>query len=145
MLKSKWQITLRRDLRTALLSHREIILEGQSFVISPSVVIYAAIGDLFCRLLQKDSWVLSFTIVKHSWFSVLIKRGKRMREAIAGDMCTTDSNTVGVFFAWALHPVCIGDLLAEAEGKTLKFLNSILTRNGFASLKSLVAVEVWSL
>ena len=71
MLKSKRQICV-TVVQTAVLSYREIIFGGHSLLISPPVVIYAAIGDLFCPLLGKDSLVLSSP--SHSRFSVLIKR-----------------------------------------------------------------------
>ena len=50
---------MRRCLRTTLLSHREMIFEGQFLLISPSVDIYAAVGDLFCPSHQRDSSVLN--------------------------------------------------------------------------------------
>ena len=49
---------VQRNLRTRLLSHRDIIFKSQSFLISPSVVIYTTIGDLFCPSHKWDSLVL---------------------------------------------------------------------------------------
>ena len=46
-----------------------------SLPLSPSVVIRAAIGDLFCQLYQRNSSFLSSHLFEHSYFLVLINRG----------------------------------------------------------------------